>query len=137
MARNILAGIVGVVLAGSIVMIVEMIGHTVNPPPPDLDFKDVDAMRTYVATLPAAAFLWVIAAWALGSFGGTLAACRIGNAKPLTYASVIGGLILAGTAYNLVTIPHPLWVAILGIIGIVAGAWLGMQLGSTRSEPAE
>lgn len=137
MGKNILAGIVGVVLAGSIIMVVEMIGHTIFPPPPDLDFSDVDAMRNYVSTLPAGAFLFVIVAWFLGAFGGTLVACKIGNARAVTFACIIGGLILAGTAYNLATIPHPLWVAILGVTGIVAGAWLGMKLGSTRKEPAE
>jgi len=137
MGKNILAGIVGVVLAGSIIMIVEMVGHTLFPPPPDLDFSDVDAMRTYVSTLPAGAFLFVVLAWNLGAFGGTLGACKIGNAKALTFACIIGGLILAGTAYNLATIPHPLWVAILGIAGIVGGAWVGMKLGNTKAVPAE
>ncbi|MEL7186139.1 MAG: hypothetical protein AAFN50_06860 [Pseudomonadota bacterium] len=137
MGKNILAGIVGVVLAGSIIMIVEMVGHTMFPPPPDLDFSDVDAMRSYVSTLPAGAFLSVVLAWTLGAFGGTLVASKIGNARALIFACIIGGLILAGTAYNLVTIPHPLWVAIVGIAGIVGGAWFGMRLGSAKAAPSE
>lgn len=136
MGKNILAGIVGVVLAGSIVMVVEMIGHTVYPPPPDLDIYDIEAFKSYVATLPAMAMVFPIVGWTIGTLGGVIVACKIGNAKPLTFASVVGGLILAGTAYNLVTIPHPLWVAILGVVGIVAGAWLGMKLGG-NTETAE
>lgn len=136
MGKNILAGIVGVVLAGSIVMVVEMIGHTVYPPPPDLDIYDIEAFKSYVATLPAMAMVFPIVGWTIGTLGGVIVACKIGNAKPLTFASVVGGLILAGTAYNLVTIPHPLWVAILGVGGIVAGAWLGMKLGG-NTETAE
>lgn len=137
MGKNILAGTVGVVLAGSIVMIVEMIGHTIFPPPPDLDFSDSEALRAYIGTLPAIAMLFPVLGWTIGTLGGTVIACRIGTAKPLTFASIVGGLILAGTAFNLATIPHPLWVAILGVVGIVAGAWFGMKLGTRSSEAAE
>lgn len=128
MGRNIAAGIAGILIAGGIVMIIEMIGHTVFPPPPTLDFEDSEAMRSYIGALPAGAFLFVIAAWTLGAFGGTFAGCHFGNARPVIYACVVGGFILLATAFNLVMYPHPLWVAILGVAGIIGGAWLGMSL---------
>ena len=45
-------------------------------------------------------------------------------------AAVVGGLMLVGTLFNLMTIPHPLWFSILGVAGIAVGAWLGMTLGA-------
>jgi hypothetical protein len=129
MGKKIAAGIAGVVIAGVIIMIVEMIGHTVFAPPPDLNFEDSEALGAYIGTLPAGAFLFVIAAWSLGALGGTFAACRFGNARPVTYACIIGGLVLLATTYNLLMYPHPLWVAALGIAGIIGGAWAGMKLG--------
>ena len=137
MLKNIGAGIAGIVIAGLVIMLVEMIGHTVYPPPPDLDFTDTAAMSAYVAALPAAAFLFVIVAWGLGACFGTLVACKIGNARPVVFACVVGGAILAGVVYNLATIPHPIWVAIAGIGLTVSGAWLGISLGRSRSEAPE
>jgi len=130
MGKNIVAGIAGVVIAGALVWLVEIIGHTVYPPPSDLDFADPDAMRAYMKTVPVGALLFVGGAWFVGTLGGTIAACKIGNAKPLTFAIVVGGLMLIATAANLVMIPHPIWFSILGIAAIIVGAWLGMTIGA-------
>lgn len=125
MGRNIAAGIAGVVIAGVLVWLVEMAGHAVYPPPEGLNFADADAMREYIDGLPLGALLFVAAAWFIGTVGGTCAACAIGTARPLIFAGVVGGLMLIGTIFNLVAIPHPLWFSVLGIAGIVVGAWLG------------
>ena len=137
MGKNIGAGIAGVVIAGLLVWLVEMLGHTVYPPPTDLNFADPDAMRTYIDALPVGALLFVAAAWFIGTLGGTAAACKIGDAKPMIFAIVVGGLMLLGTMFNLVTIPHPLWFSILGVVGIIVAAWLGMTLGAGTASEAE
>ena len=137
MGKNIGAGIAGVVIAGLLVWLVEMLGHTVYPPPTDLNFADPDAMRTYIDALPVGALLFVAAAWFIGTLGGTAAACKIGDAKPMIFAIVVGGLMLLGTIFNLVTIPHPLWFSILGVVGIIVAAWLGMTLGAGTASEAE
>ncbi|MGB5512573.1 MAG: hypothetical protein WBM87_12755, partial [Woeseiaceae bacterium] len=119
MGKNIGAGIVGVVIAIALVWLIEMVGHSVYPPPPNLDFADADAMRDYMSTLPIGAFLFVGGAWFVATLCGTFAACKIGTAKPIVFASVVGGLMLIATAANLLMIPHPLWFSILGVVGII------------------
>ncbi len=133
MGKNIAAGVVGVLIAGGIVWLAEMIGHSVYPPPPELDFSDADSLRAYISGLPLGAFLFVGGGWFLGTLGGTMAACRIGAAKPPIFAMVVGGFMLAATAFNLVLIPHPVWFSITGVAGIIVAAWLGMTL-SNKSE---
>jgi hypothetical protein len=135
MLKNIVAGIAGVVVAGLLVWLVETLGHTVYPPPAGLNFADADAMRAYIDGLPIGALLFVAGAWFIGTLGGTLAACKIGDAKPVIFAAVVGGLILLGTLFNLMTIPHPLWFSILGVVGIGIAAWLGMTLGAKGTDP--
>lgn len=137
MGKNIAAGVAGVVIAGILVWLVEMLGHSIYPPPPGLDFADAEAMRTYVATLPVGAFLFVGGAWFIATLCGTFVACKIGTAKPLTFAVVVGGLMLIATAANLVMIPHPVWFSILGVAGIVIAAWLGMTLGGGTASDGE
>jgi len=127
MGKNIAAGIAGVIIAVALVWLVETIGHAVYPPPANLDFADPDAMRAYMATIPLGALLFVAAAWFIGTLGGTFAACKIGSAKPFTFAIVVGGLMLIATAANLIMIPHPIWFSILGVAGIFIAAWLGMM----------
>ena len=135
MGRNIAAGIAGVLIAFGLVGIVEMAGHAVYPPPANLDFSDAEATRAYIATLPLGAFLFVGGAWIIAAFCGTFAACKIGRATPEIYALVVGGCMLAATAANLVMIPHPLWLSIAGITGIIIAAWLGMKISQTKLVP--
>ena len=137
MGKNIAAGVAGIVIAGALVWLVEMIGHSVYPPPPGLDFANPEAMRAYIATMPIGAFLFVGGAWFIATLAGTFAACKIGDAKPMIFAIVVGGLMLIATAANLMMIPHPLWFSILGVIGILVAAWLGMTLASTRASGGE
>ena len=130
MGRNIGAGIVGIVVAGALVWLVETIGHSIYPTPADLDNGNVDVMRAYIDTVPLGAMLSVALAWFVGSLGGTFAACKIGSARPLIYVLVVGGMMFAGAAFNLTVIPHPIWFSVLGIVGIFVGTWLGMVLGT-------
>ncbi len=133
MGKNIAAGVAGVLIAMGLVWIVEFIGHSVYPPPPDLDFSDTESLRAYIGGLPLGAFLFVLGGWFVGTLGGTVAACRIGTTKPVNFAMLVGGFMLLATAFNLSMIPHPTWFSITGIAGIVIAAWLGVMLG----RPAE
>jgi hypothetical protein len=134
MGKNIAAGIAGVLIAIGLVWIVEMTGHTIYPPPPEIDFSDADAMTVYLSDLPIGAFLFVGGAWFIGTFGGTVAAVRIGNAKPRVFALIVGGFMLLATTVNLVMIPHPLWFSICAVAGIVIAARLGMLAGATAEQ---
>ena len=128
MIRNIAAAIIGLVIAFALIMAIEKVGHMIYPPPPDLDFSDPEAVRPYIATLPILALLFPMFAWMIGTFSGSLVACVIGTVRPLAFAVVVGGLVLAGTIANLIVIPHPLWFSALSVIGIVASAWFAMLL---------
>ena len=138
MGRNIAAGVAGILVAVGLVWMVEMVGHSVYPPPPNLDFSDTEAIRAYLSNVPLTAFLFIGGAWFIAALGGTFAACKIGRAKPLIFSMVVGGFVLIATMANLVMIPHPLWFSLTGIAGVVVGAWLGMVLaGKTSGESAE
>lgn len=136
MLRNVAAGAAGLLAAIALVALIENVGHTVYPPPQNLDFSDPDAMLPYIATLPIAALLFVMFAWFIGPFAGTLIACYIGNAPPRVYAVVVGSVILAATIANLILIPHPLWFSITAIIGIMLSAWAAMRLAPQRTAAA-
>lgn len=137
MGKNIAAGVAGVLVAVALVWLVETFGHSVYPPPPDLNFADTEAMRVYVATLPIGAFLFVGGAWFIAALVGTFAACKIGDANPMIYAGVVGGFMLIATAANLIMIPHPLWFSVLAVLGIVIAAWLGMTLAAVLASDSK
>ena len=135
MIRSTLAGVAGLAISVLIVMVNERIGHMIYPPPEGLDFSDPDVTRPYLASLPAWALLQLIVGWMLGVFAGILVASAIGNAKPLIYAVIIGGLILAATIANLILIPHPMWFNVIGPAAILASAWYAKIIAEKAAEP--
>lgn len=137
MLRNILAAIVGVVVAILTVMLVQMLGHWAYPPPADLNPEDADAMTNYVRTLPIGAFMFVLLSYVAAAFDGTFVACLIGRAKPFIYALVVGGLVLIATLGNLISIDHPTWFSISAVAGIVVAAWLASRIAPTGLSATE
>lgn len=131
MIRNVGAAITGLVTAFALVYLVEKLGHSLYPPPTDLDFSDPDSVRPYIATLPIIALLFPMFAWFAGTFAGSIVASIIGDAKPWIYPSIVGGLIFSATVANLIAIPHPMWFSIISLIGIVASAWLSTRVAAT------
>ena len=125
MGRNIAAGVAGVLLAMASVWLVQKIGHAVYPAPADIDLKNMEAMKAYVASLPIGALLFVVASYFIGAAFGTCAACTIGTMLPRIFAILIGCLMLVATAMNVMMIPHPTWFIVLAVVAIVIGAWLG------------
>ena len=137
MLRNVIAGIAGIATAVLIVFAIEKLGHTLYPPPADLDYSDADAIRMYYSQLPLLALLFPMIAWIVGTFVGTLLACYVGTASTLTFAGVVGTLMLAATISNLIVIPHPLWFSIIAVIGVAGAAWLAVQFAPDRGLPEE
>ena len=128
MIRKLAAAIVGIAVAMLIIRVVEMLGHFVYPPPADVEFGDPDEVRAFMATLPVGSILFVGAAWASGTFLGTLSGALLSGAKPLPYAVVVGGIVLAGAITMLLIIPHPWWFTIAAPVAIVVAAFLGMTI---------
>ncbi len=137
MLRNVLAGVAGIATAVAVLILLEKLGHTIYPPPADLDYSDTDAIRNYYSQLPLLALLFPMIAWIMGTFAGTLLACYVGTASTLTFAGVIGTLMLAATISNLIVVPHPLWFSIIAVVGVAGAAWLAMQLAPDRGPPEE
>jgi hypothetical protein len=137
MGKNIGAGIAGVLIAMLSVWLVQKIGHAVYPLPADVDFEDMEAMRTFVASLPIGALLFVIASYFIGTLAGTCAACAIGTMLPRIFAILIGCFMLVATTMNVMMIPHPAWFVILAVVVIVVGAWLGTMCERARAGNAE
>ncbi len=130
MIRSILGGVTGIAVAVAIIAVNERLGHLINPPPDGLDFSDPDAVRPYLASLPAWALLQVMAGWMIGVFAGVLVASAIGHAKPLIYAVAVGGLIFAATVANLILIPHPMWFNVISLAAILASTWYAKVIAS-------
>ena len=111
MLWNALSIVVGLAVG----MVVNMALITLNskvlyPAPEDLDFKDTEKFQAYVDTLPAPAFLVVMAAHLGQAFVGGLVAASLAASHPILLALIVGGVSLLGGVMMMRTVKGPRWM---------------------------
>jgi hypothetical protein len=125
--RIVLGVIAGLVVAFACIMGVELLGHTVYPPPADVDFYDPEQVGRMMAEAPVGAMAFVAAAWFVGALAGAWAATAI--ARRALAGWTVALLVLAGCITILVVLPgHPGWMWAAGIILPLLGGWLAQRL---------
>ena len=102
-----LAVVAGVIAGGAIVFVTEAIGHSLFPPPADIDLSNPDDVKRLMASLPAGAFAMVLLGWFLGGFAGAYVAHAIAR-KPVA-AWAVAVIFILFTIMNFFMIPHPAW----------------------------
>jgi len=133
MWKNVLAVIIGILVGMIVISIVEAIGHMIYPLPEGFDPYNSEIVKAYMTDMPVGALLFVLLAWAAGSYSGGWIAVLIAVRSFRIIAVIVGLFLLAAGVYNMIMIPHPLWFSVLGIMGIFAGTWLGMALGIRKA----
>lgn len=134
MLRTVMAIVAGMVALVLVVALVQMLGHFLYPPPPNVDVTDPDQLNAMIGELPIGALVSVVIAWALGSLAGGFVAHRVANRHRLTAALSVGGLMLALVIANLLMIPHPAWMAVAGLALPLPLAWLGARIAGMGSD---
>ena len=126
MLRSILAVLAGLVVAWITISLFEFASMHAFPPPPGVDVRDPQQLAALVSQMPVAALALVLAGWVVGAMDGGLVSTLI--AKRRVPAIVVGVLVMLGAFLMMVMVPHPLWMAIAGVLlplpAALFGAWL-------------
>jgi hypothetical protein len=130
--RSLVSIVAGMLVAGACVAGVEALGHRIYPVPAGIDVKDPAVLRDLVAQLPTGTVVSVLVAWIVGSLAGAWVAARLARQLPVGHAAVIGALVLAGAAANMLLIPHPAWMWAGALVGIPLAAYLGGRWAGRR-----
>lgn len=127
MGRQILGVVVGLLAAGVVVMLVEALGHAAFPPAAGFDPAAPD-----LSLVPLGAIASIAVAWTLGPLVGGLVATLVGKPAGPVPALVVGLFFLAADVANLLMIPSPAWMWVVGIVAPLPSAWLGFALARRR-----
>jgi hypothetical protein len=131
--RSGLGVLAGVVVGGLLIGGVEMFSSRFYPLPAGTNPSDQQALASHISSLPASAFVWVLAAWMIGTLAGAWVAARIAQRKHLIHGAVIGAVFLALGIANMLAIPHPVWVWVCGIVIFIVAGYAGGRLASPRA----
>jgi len=112
MVRNILAGLLGVVTLGAVVMTLQQVSAALWPLPDGLDPFDpaeAEAWSTYLDSMPSTAWLLAMVSEVLGAFCGAVVAGWVARDAGKHVAGIVVGLGLALSVVNWVSFRHPVW----------------------------
>jgi len=130
MLRAILA-VLGAIVANIIlVTLCEMILKAGFPPPPGLDLNDPAQLKAFAQSMPPLALAGLLVGWAVGAFGSAAAGLLI--ARKAWAAWVGPAFNLLGVVMSITMIPHPLWVAAIGVLTPFVAAWSAPRLWGPR-----
>ena len=138
--RRILGVAAGLVTAFTIFTIVQQFGHTVYPPPADLDPSDMETIKAYLELAPIGALLFVVFAYLIGTIAGAFIAVRVSADNTMMSAYIVGGVIAIAGAVNFLSIPHPTWMVVASFASYLFGTFAGGKLAGktkTRSDSNE
>ena len=126
MWRNAGAILLGLMVGMMVNMaLIEVNMRVVFPMPDGVDMADPEAFGAFIATLPAAAFILVIAAHLGQAFIGGWLAARLGASHPMRLALIVGAVTLAGGVGALMMIPGPSWLVLELPFYMIVAHWAG------------
>ena len=137
MLRTILGFIVGLLVAMGLIAAIELSGFAILGKPAELDSPDPKIVQAAVAKLPTLAFVMLVLAYTIGSFGGAFTSAMICRQARLVVPILIGSIVWASTLYWLLKISSPwlVWLSLVTIpVATLAGAFLALIL---RPSPLE
>jgi hypothetical protein len=126
MIRGIAGVIAGVMLGTFVIVLLEMLGHLVYPFPPGLDPKDHQALAAFMKSAPITAWLFVLFAYAAGSFVAGATGTWIGRNAWVGWLN--GGILMVLGLIGLKMMPHPVWFWVVSLALYLPCAWLGARL---------
>lgn len=135
--RRVLSIVAGLVTLFVVVYILEMIGHLIFPPPEGIDMMNREEIARIMDDIPFGGLLSVVIAWFVGTLGAAFVATRVGQDSTMTAAYIIGGFGIAFGAMNYLSIPHPTWMIVAGLVAFAGGAYLGGEMALWRDPDKE
>lgn len=134
--RSTLAILAGIIVVPLVVMMTEEISAQVYPMPPEAK-EDNLARAEWMKTLPAQAYLFVLAAWTAGAFVGGGVCSFIAGRWHRTHALAIGCFVLLAILQTARLLPgQPAWVTWVGILLPIPASILAGAAVSPGSAPA-
>lgn len=130
--RNVLATIIGFIVASVVVFIFEsLIGHNLFPLPEGSDPMNMDWIKNNMHLIPTGSKIFVVIAHFAGIVSGMFIAGLISKTS-MVPSYIVGALMLAATAFNLFVLPKETWFLLADALFAVLGFFIGKKLAKSK-----
>jgi hypothetical protein len=129
--KPIFALILGLFFAFVLILLSQMVGHSLYPIPDEfrnIDFSNPDnrgQLEALMAAAPTGSLILLLIGYMLAAFGGGMLAAFICRTHKVKLSLIVGTFLTIAGISNLMLIPHPTWFTILNLPSFLLFAWLG------------
>lgn len=133
--KNVLATIVGILVAGITVHIFEsLIGHNLFPLPEGVNPTDMEWIKNNMDKIPMGSKIFVVIAHFAGIIVGMFVAAKISKIS-MVPSYIAGGLMLLATFATIFMLPKELWFTISDGLLAITGFVIGKSLAQKQITP--
>ncbi len=126
MGKRILALLTGFVVSFITIGSLEFLSNRFFPIPVGVDFADPESVKNMMANMPLGAMIFVLVAYAIGSFAGGLSASWVAGRIQKQPSIIIGLVLTFGGIANVLQMPgQPLWMVITSFLIYLPFSYLG------------
>ena len=130
--RNVLATIVGFIVAGITVHIFEsLLGHNLFPLPEGADPTDMEWIKNNMESIPTGSKIFVVMGHFMGIVVGMFVAGLISKTS-LVPAYIVAGIIILATAFVTFGLPKETWFVIAEVVAVITGFFIGKKLAKSK-----
>ncbi len=113
--KKVISVLAGLISGSLVMMLVQMLGHTLYPQPATMDPNDMGQLAQYVKTAPFMALFFIIISYAVAAVFSGFISTLIANDSRRLYALICGGVFLIQSLFMMASLPTPIWFWVLGI----------------------
>lgn len=137
MAKRILSVIAALAVSFAIIIGFESVSGFLFKTP-GLDPRNPQTVSDMMASMPLAAFLWLLLGYAVSAFAGGVVATFLSGRNNVQPALIVGAALTVGGIMNLIAIPyHPLWFMITNVLIYLPFAWVGYLITKKKKVATE
>ena len=94
--------------------------------------QDINSIKENMDSIPLVNLIMVIVSYAIASLIAGFVSIKIKTINPLIPIITIGVILTLFGFINFLTIPHPLWMIVIGSITFIPMTWLGGKMGTPK-----
>ena len=130
MLRNIGAVLLSVFIGSMFVGLMVRLNLSLYPMPENLTLENEAGLKEHIESLPSKAFYLVIAGHVLGATIAAFISSKL--AESHKFLMGIAGMIImsVATMSMFLTFPHPIWVIIVDLLGVMIFGFIAARLGA-------